>query len=81
MDAVIGMLGNDVFAGVVRLDIHAEQGNETFPGDAGCDFLAGGGHNDLILGGAGDDTMDGGAGADLFIFNDLVNGKSDRFLN
>lgn len=44
----------------------------TLNGDAGDDYLAGGGGNDVMNGGAGDDVMLGGAG------DDTLDGGADR---
>ena len=53
-------------------DLHGNDFNNTFDGDAGADAIYGWDGNDLLLGGAGSDTITGGNGTDR-LFGNLGN--------
>lgn len=90
-DSLGGGFGQDELSGGAGDDaIGGGEGDDMVYGNAGNDFLAGGGRNDEIFGGTGEDTINGGAGddimtggadADLFIFNNLVDGEADVILD
>ncbi len=59
-------------AGIMLLQVNADDGNDTVTGSAGADAISGGAGNDSIIGGAGGDTLNGFDGNDT-----LVGGKGD----
>ncbi|MFD2741466.1 Calx-beta domain-containing protein [Sulfitobacter aestuarii] len=89
-DSLGGGTGRDLIDGGAGHDaIGGGEGDDTIDGGAGHDFLAGGGRddsidggsgNDTINGGAGNDTVSGGDGADLFVFNEFLDGDTDLIL-
>jgi Ca2+-binding RTX toxin-like protein len=65
--------GNDVMtagAGVAKVSMIGERGNDRLTGNALDNTLLGGEDEDVLSGGAGDDFLDGGTG------NDTLNGES-----
>ncbi|WP_159456776.1 M10 family metallopeptidase [Roseivivax jejudonensis] len=77
-DTINGDGGND--------DIGGGEGNDVIDGGSGNDFVAGGGRHDVVRGGdgndrlnggEGNDTLTGGNGADMFLFNDMIEGERD----
>jgi Ca2+-binding RTX toxin-like protein len=89
-DALYGGTGDDTLFGGFGNDAYYDQGAEAYfrqmlQGEAGDDYLYGGGH---LIGGSGNDTLDASLGSENGIFdagsgNDLVivNGYSDAEIN
>ena len=86
--------GDDVIEFCEEVDIpfviHLGDGNDTYHGDHGNNYILGGGGdddlkggrgNDLFVGGPGDDAINGGAGFDLLIGGDgadMIVGNADE---
>ncbi len=52
-----------------------KQFRENITGGQGNDLISGDGSFNLLDGGAGNDTLTGGAGADVFVFNNILDGR------
>jgi Ca2+-binding RTX toxin-like protein len=73
---VVDALGGDdvvdastLAAGVVKLTVNGDVGDDVITGSQGDDLLLGGDGNDLITGGRGNDVAQMGAGKDTFVWN------------
>jgi Ca2+-binding RTX toxin-like protein len=78
IDVILGGLGSDLLRGDGGNDkVKGDGGNDTVQGGTGNDLLSGGGGNDKIFGHQGNDTLNGGTGADTFVFNTILNAKSN----
>src|SRR4029453_9239612 len=82
------LAGNDAVsaatlpAGIVKLTLDGDAGNDQLTGSQGNDVLLGGADNDTLIGGDGDDQVFGGSGNDRMIWNpgddtDLNEGGAD----
>src|SRR4029434_2821767 len=69
------LAGNDAVsaatlpAGIVKLTLDGDAGNDQLTGSQGNDVLLGGADNDTLIGGDGDDQVFGGSGNDRMIWN------------
>lgn len=68
-DRLLATLGNNMLSG--------DSGNDTLMGGMGNDAVFGGIGNDLIHGGAGTDVLYGQAGMDSFVFDTVLNARSN----
>ena len=79
-ESVSGTNGRDVFniSAVGNVSRYAtfnlREGNDSFVGHSGDDYVDAGAGNDTLRGGAGDDRLNGGAGADLLLYTDARSG-------
>lgn len=77
-NTLIGNAGNDFLSGLAGNDILlGGLGNDTLAGGANNDRLFGGAGNDKLFGSIGNDTLSGGLGSDVFIFNSVLNAKTN----
>lgn len=64
--------------GALNVDASAAANGLSITGNAGANILTGSAYDDTLIGGLGMDQLIGGIGEDVFVFNTVLNAKTNR---